>query len=165
MGIGQGPVAWTPLHAAAAYATLARGGIKIAPRLIIGEKRPEPVDINLDPAAVAEALEGLNRAVNEHEGTGNHLTMEGGVEEPIFNATGIKIWGKTGTAAASPLIGDPDGEGPRGREILEAGDHSWFVIMVGKHEPRYVISVVTDFGGSGGKVSGPICNQIIYALM
>jgi len=37
--------------------------------------------------------------------------------------------------------------------------------MVGKDRPRYVIAVVTDFGGSGGKVSGPICNQIIYALM
>jgi cell division protein FtsI/penicillin-binding protein 2 len=165
MGIGQGPVAWTPLHAAAAYATLARNGLKIQPRLIIGEKRPEPVDLNLNQAAIAEAMDGLNRAVNDHEGTGNHLTMEGGSEEPIFNAPGIKIWGKTGTAAASPLIGDPDGEGPRGKEILEAGDHSWFVIMVGRHEPRYVISVVTDFGGSGGKVSGPICNQIIYALI
>jgi cell division protein FtsI/penicillin-binding protein 2 len=164
MGIGQGPVSWTPLHAAAAYATLARGGIKIMPRLIVGQPRPEPVDLNLNPAAVAEALDGLNRAVNDHEGTGNHLTIDDH-EEPIFNAPGVKIWGKTGTAAASPLMGDPDGEGPRGREILEAGDHSWFVILVGNDRPRYVISVVTDFGGSGGKVSGPIANQIIYALM
>jgi penicillin-binding protein 2 len=164
MGIGQGPVAWTPLHAATAYATLARGGIKLAPRLIVGEKRAEPVDLNLNPSAVAEALEGLSRAVNDHEGTGNHLTIND-AEELIFNAPGVKVWGKTGTAAASPLIGDPDGEGPDPKQILAAGDHSWFVIMVGHDRPRYVISVVTDFGGSGGKVSGPICNQIIYALL
>jgi penicillin-binding protein 2 len=164
MGIGQGPVSWTPLHAAAAYATIARGGIRIQPRLIAGAPRPEPVDLGLDASAVAEAIEGLRRSVNDHEGTGNHLTIDDR-EEPIFNAPGVKIWGKTGTAAASPIVGDPDGEGPRGKEILEAGDHSWFVIMVGNDRPRYVISVVTDFGGSGGKVSGPIANQIIYALL
>jgi penicillin-binding protein 2 len=167
MGIGQGPVSWTPLHAANAYATLARGGIKINPRLIVGQARPEPVDLGLDQSAVTEALDGLSRAVNDHEGTGNHLTIEGTGEEPIFNApAGIKIWGKTGTAAASPLLGaDPDGEGPDPKQILAAGDHSWFVIMVGRDRPRYVIAVVTDFGGSGGKVSGPIANQIVWALV
>ena len=166
MGIGQGPVSWTPLHAANAYATLARGGVRINPRLIVGQARPEAVDLGLDQSAVAEALDGLSRAVNDHEGTGNHLTIEGTGEEPIFNTPGVKIWGKTGTAAASPLLGaDPDGEGPDPKQILAAGDHSWFVIMVGRDRPRYVISVVTDFGGSGGKVSGPIANQIIWALI
>jgi penicillin-binding protein 2 len=78
----------------------------------------------------------------------------------------VRVWGKTGTAAASPIIGDPDGEtGPEPRQVLAAGDHSWFVVLVGRDRPRYVISVVTDFGGSGGKVSGPICNQIIHALI
>ena len=40
-------------------------------------------------------------------------------------------------------------------------------ILVGREgdRPRYVISVVIDYGGSGGKVSGPIANQIIHALI
>jgi penicillin-binding protein 2 len=30
--------------------------------------------------------------------------------------------------------------------------------------PRYVISVIMEYAGSGGRVSGPIVNQIIHAL-
>jgi hypothetical protein len=30
---------------------------------------------------------------------------------------------------------------------------------------KYAIAVVMDYAGSGGKVSGPICNQIIHALI
>src|SRR5438105_7997526 len=83
-GIGQGPVSWTPLHAAAAYATIARGGVKIAPRLIMGLPRSEPVDIGLSAAAVAEAMDGLSLAVNNKEGTGNQLNIEDN-QELIFN--------------------------------------------------------------------------------
>ena len=166
MGIGQGPVTWTPLHAAASYATLARYGTRCHPRLIMGQNAPDGADLNLDSRVVDEAIEGLRMSVEESEGTGHHITMPGGDRENIFNAPGVRVWGKTGTAAASPVVGDPDGEtGPEPKQLLAAGDHSWFVIMVGRDRPRYVISVVTDFGGSGGKVSGPICNQIIHALI
>lgn len=164
MGIGQGPVAWSPLHAAHAYATLARGGIVFRPTLIQGDSGREVRDLQLDSGAVADAIEGLYRALNDEMGTGHYLTIDGR-KEPIFNAPGIKVWGKTGTAAASPVLGDPDGEGGGGRQIIESGDHSWFVVMVGREKPQYVIAVVTDFGGSGGKVSGPIANQIIHALL
>jgi penicillin-binding protein 2 len=166
MGIGQGPVTWTPLHAAASYATLARNGNVCRPRLIVGQRVEGGGELNLNSRVIEEAMQGLWGSVNEHGGTGHHLTIEGTGEEPIFNAKGVKVWGKTGTAAASPVIGDPDGEsGPQGDQVLAAGDHSWFVVMAGRDRPRYVIAVVTDFGGSGGKVSGPICNQIIHALI
>lgn len=166
MGIGQGPVAWTPLHAANAYATLARGtGIAVGPRLIEGLARPDPVELGLDAGGVALAMRGLELAVRDPKGTGHHLTING-VQEPMFNAEGVLVWGKTGTAAASPVVTkDPDGEGPERGEILESGDHSWFVIMVGRDRPQYAIAVVMDFAGSGGKVSGPIANQIIHALI
>jgi cell division protein FtsI/penicillin-binding protein 2 len=38
-------------------------------------------------------------------------------------------------------------------------------VLVGRGRPQFAISVVVDFGGSGGKVSGPIANQIIHALI
>lgn len=165
MGIGQGPVLWTPLHAANAYATLARHGVWVQPRLMLDAPRAEPRNLGLDERGVRMAMEGLRLSVNSNTGTGHHITMDGR-NEPIFNAPGVKVWGKTGTAAAEPIRGDPDGaEGPLARQILEAGDHSWFVVMVGRDRPRYVISVVSDYGGSGGKVSGPITNQIIHALI
>lgn len=166
MGIGQGPIAWTPLHAADAFATIARDGVSIRPRIIDGRPRPAPRDIEIGSRAASIALDGLRRSVNDHEGTGHHITFEGGRTEPIFNVPGVRIWGKTGTAAAAPIRFDPDGkDGPARSEIIEEGDHSWFVVMVGRDRPRFVISVVSDFGGSGGKVSGPIANQIIWSLI
>jgi cell division protein FtsI/penicillin-binding protein 2 len=78
------------------------------------------------------------------------------------------VWGKTGTADASPLVHDPDGpEGPQPRRKVRDGDHSWFVVLVGREggPPRYAIAVLMEYAGSGGKVSGPICNQIIHALI
>lgn len=165
MAIGQGPVSWTPLHAASAFATLARDGTLVPPTLIKGRATDGARDLGLDPRGISMAMEGLYQAVNGEKGTGRHLTFDGN-EEPIFNAKGVKIWGKTGTATAPSILAkDPDGQGPAKGDVLEEGDHSWFVVMVGRDRPRYVIAVVIDYGGSGGKVSGPICNQIIHALM
>jgi len=193
MGIGQGPVTWTPLHAAQAYATLARYGFVISPRIDRDAPKSEPVDLRLDSRAVSAALEGLRRSTNENLGTGNHLTFSGTLE-PIFNAPGVDVIGKTGTAAAPRIFAprpklvssDPSGDGSENSDdrpsdhdgvnptaqraapdLLRAGDHSWFVVLVGPHgdRPRYAISVVMDYAGSGGKVSGPIVNQIIHALV
>lgn len=165
MGIGQGPVDWTPMHAANAYATIARFGVRIDPRLVMGApSRDKPEPLALDPAAVAAVLTGLERAVNDPMGTGQHIRFPSG-DEPIFNCPGVRVWGKTGTAQAPSLFGDdPDGDGPAPRPILRSGDHSWFVVLAGNDRPRYAIAVLMEYAGSGGKVSGPIANQIIHAL-
>ncbi|MCL4220410.1 MAG: hypothetical protein KJZ65_03475 [Phycisphaerales bacterium] len=170
MGIGQGPVTWTPLHAADAYATIARRGYKIPPRVVISARDERPVlDLGLDRRAVADAMEGLRLSVNDQNGTGHHLTYRVGEvshREPIFNVPGVEVWGKTGTATAPDLRIDPDGNGPAAPEVVRSGDHSWFVVLVGAQGqgPRYAIAVVMDYAGSGGRVSGPITNQIIWAL-
>ncbi len=164
MGIGQGPVTWTPMHAANAYATIARGGLWKAPRLIVGASTPPDHTMNLAPAAVAEALAGLDYSVNDSNGTGHHLGVDLG-REPIFSLPpNVKVWGKTGTATASDLLIDPDGDGPAERAIARAGDHSWFVVLVGKGQPQYAIATIMEYAGSGAKVSGPIINQVITAL-
>lgn len=191
MGIGQGPVAWTPLHAADAYATLARGGVRMPPTLIAGRGSREAQNLGLDPRSVKEALEGLRLAVNDERGTGHHLTLADTTKEPHFNVPGVEIWGKTGTATAPTLYlpqdakpgdelwrrsVDPVAVGLQSedeatrfwRRILRTGDHSWFVVLVGRqgeHRPRFSISVMMEYAGSGGKVSGPIANQIIHALV
>ncbi len=169
MGIGQGPVTWTPLHAADAYATIARTGVRVSPRIIASAPRAKPVELGLPSWAVTDAMEGLAGSVGEDLGTGNHLSIDG-VHDPIFNVPGVKVVGKTGTAAAPDLKAglqqEDDGIGPGPNEVVRSGDHSWFVVLVGKPNERakYVISVVMEYAGSGGKVSGPIVNQIIQAL-
>ncbi len=166
MGIGQGPVAWTPLHAADAIATLARGGLRMKPR-IDADAPVDARDLRLDASAVEEAMTGLWRSTNDMvNGTGARLTFDG-QKDPVFNAPGVDVWGKTGTADAPALLVDLDGEGPNGPVVVRDGDHSWFVVLAGPKggRPRYAIAVMMEYGGSGGKVSGPITNQIVHALV
>jgi penicillin-binding protein 2 len=168
MGIGQGPVAWTPLHAANAYATLARMGVEVTPTLIAGRTRGEPRRVGLVADAAAEALEGLGLSVNAELGTGHHILIDGTRENTFdHDPTRVWIWGKTGTAAGSDTM-DPDGKaGPLPPETV-SGDHSWYVILAGsaaERRPRYAVAVMMEYAGSGGKVSGPIGNQIVHALI
>jgi len=189
MGIGQGPISWTPLHAANAYATLARGGIAVPPALVRGVGgemvgRSQPRDLEIPAWAIAEAYQGLEASVSGRHGTGNGIQTEPAPapKESFFNAPNIMVWGKTGTATAPDLkVRDaaaesgPDGEddnevgGKRGQtaRVVRSGDHSWFLVLAGPKGGRmkYAIAVVMDYAGSGGKVSGPICNQIIHALI
>jgi len=173
MGIGQGPIAWTPMHAADSYATLGRAGIKIRPRL----RADSPTiitDLHLDPAAIDQALKGLERAVTEDVGTAHHITvlsLQGERREDIFNVRsepGIHIWAKSGTADATALVSETDEQG--GKRVLRDGDHAWCVCLCGDESsgsarPKYAIAVVCDYGGSGGRVSGPIANQVVRQLM
>ena len=108
MGIGQGPVAWTPLHAANAMATLARGGLAVQPTILKNSESRDPVDLHLDQGGIDEAIEGLRLSVGEEFGTGHHITIEG-IKEPIFDVPDVRIWGKTGTAEAPDIYLDPDG--------------------------------------------------------
>lgn len=163
MGIGQGPVDWTPLHAANAYATLARSGTWISPR-VFKNAAPTARDLRLNSEAVDAALAGLYAATNDMEiGGASRITLDG-AKVPMFNHPDLDVRGKTGTAAAPKLFADIDDDGDK--ELAREGDHSWFLAMVGPKgkTPKYVIATVMEYAGSGGRVSGPIVNQIIWAL-
>lgn len=171
LGIGQGPVNWTPVHAAESYAALARGGIRIEPRILRAGAPPAIRELSYTPESIENALAGLDMSINDDRGTGHHITMGLGTEfvrrEIIFNCPGVRVWGKTGTAQASPRVADPDGDGPLEPQVVRRGDHSWFVVLVGpesRNEPTHVVAVVMEHAGSGGRVSGPIVNQIVHAL-
>ena len=170
-GIGQGPILLTPMQAANAYATLARRGVirdaellvTPIPRLVA--RRTD--DLKLDPHSWELAFEGLRQSVEEHHGTGNHVSFEYRKPELIINAPGVRVWAKTGTAQTSPLRVDDDGNGTIDRTIPGL-NHAWFVALVGdaqEHSPRYAVAVLLEHGGSGGKSAGPIANQVIHALI
>ena len=171
MGIGQGPIRWTPLQAANAYATLARGGIWTEPTFIRDEDRLESrhrVDLNLNQAGVQAALGGLSDVFNSPESTSRFLRIDG-QREPIFNVTGVKVYGKTGTAEGVPLRIDGDGDNKITTKdpIAKSGDHAWVMALVqpdGRTKPKYVVAVVVEYGGSGSQVAGPVVNQIIHIM-
>ncbi len=72
ISIGQGALTWSPLQAAAAYATLARGGIWKSPTLVIGQEQNES-DLKLNQESVKLALSGLHDSVSKKYGTGSRL--------------------------------------------------------------------------------------------
>lgn len=164
LGIGQGLLGWTPLHAADAYSTLARGGIRLTPRIRTDAGAPaqQRFDLGFKPQAVALALRGLERSVGEERGTGHHISFVApdGVtmRENTFNLPGVRVWGKSGTADSGKYVGS-------GSERVSL-DHSWFVVLVGREggEPLYAVSVMVEYGGSGGRVAGPLCNQVLWQL-
>lgn len=166
MAIGQGRVNWSPLQAASAYATIARGGLLIQPTFVVGGESAPSVDLHLDPRGVEMVLEGLRKSVEDRTGTTNHLTHLG--NEPIFNITGVKVMAKSGTADPGRVWLDLDGDGQRSRqEIAYYGDHSWTVALVqrpGSKRPDYAVAVLVEFGGSGGGCAAPIANQVLHAL-
>ncbi|MFZ4465769.1 MAG: penicillin-binding transpeptidase domain-containing protein [Phycisphaerales bacterium] len=170
-GIGQGPVLWTPLQAANAYATLARGGVIRDATLLRTDVpgRPErrTGDLRLDPVSCDRALEGLRQAVSERVGTGHHVSYADRTQEPIINVPGVTVWAKTGTAQAPVIRMDDDGDGTPDRTV-KGLEHGWFVGLAGdagENRPRYAIAVLLENGGSGGKSAGPIANQVIHALV
>lgn len=172
LGIGQGGVGWTPLHAAAAYATLARGGVDVGTTLLAGRggRRPEPVDLGPPAWAVDAALEGLRRSVSERYGTSHHLRHPDGTIEPLFTCPSVVVWGKTGTAQTSwgGLVNDPwVVPTPEGEARPAPPTHAWFTGLVGPEDvgrPKYAIAVLLEYGGSGGRAAGPVANAVIRAL-
>lgn len=168
MGIGQGPVEWTPLQCANIYATLARRGVSMQPTFVINPARlQESHKIKLDQAGLNDVFKGMYMSVNDQRGSSNHLSKLGG--EKVFDIPDVTIRGKTGTATAPARWIDQNSDGKiQSYEVTkEPGDHAWFVGLVyRKHAktPSFVVTVIVEYAGSGGAVSGPIANQIFWAL-
>lgn len=159
IAIGQGALTWSPLHAATAFATLARGGFWRSPTLVLGNTQLTN-NMHLNQEGVRLALAGMRDSVTKIHGTGSQLNIYN-KKEPTFNVDGIKIWGKTGTAEAPPYRVDNE------TSLIKDGRHAWFVVMassLGKSRPSVVVVVLVEHGGSGGLAAGPIANQVLHAL-
>ncbi|QDU71669.1 penicillin-binding transpeptidase domain-containing protein [Mucisphaera calidilacus] len=172
MGIGQGPVTWTPIQAAAAYATLARGGVAYHPT-ILRDPSPEDArgeDVDVPRSAIEEAMTGLKLVVEDKDGTGRFINVDG-QRIKIHNVEGVSLWGKSGTADPGSVRWvdhNFDGKRDPGETYTLANDqdHAWFVGLAGSEggPPVVAIAVVVEYAGSGSQVSGPIFNEVVRAL-
>ncbi|MEX2654642.1 MAG: penicillin-binding transpeptidase domain-containing protein [Acidimicrobiia bacterium] len=148
--IGQGSVVATPLQVAVSYAAMINGGTVWQPyvvdqirdvndQLVYGNSPTVANRVSLDPAHVSSLLADLNRVVTR--GTAASSFSDFG--DSLFD-----VGGKTGT----------------GQSIATADNHAWFVGVVGISDPRYVVAVLIDEGGSGGAVAAPVARQIMQYL-
>ena len=139
LGIGQGPLAVSPLQMATVAAVIASGGRAVTPRLVRWiEGQPARVPAEpprvLSPAVAGAVAAAMALAVEE--GTGRAARGD----PPVA--------GKTGTA-----------------EVAGARPHAWFIGFAPADRPRVAAAVVVEHGGPGGRVAAPIAARILRAAV
>ena len=155
IAFGQGMAA-TPIQLANAFAVLASGGEKRAPRLIAARREtdgrwehlPVPAPRRVLPREVAESVLGMLETVVGPEGTGRRAGLRG-----------IRVAGKTGTAQKI----DPDGSYSQGRY------QAWFVGAAPADRPRLVIAAMVDeprgYIHTGGATAAPLFAKVAAAAL
>ncbi|MDA8377829.1 MAG: penicillin-binding transpeptidase domain-containing protein [Planctomycetia bacterium] len=146
MGIGQGPLAVTPLQMANAFTAFLRGGIWMQPQLMEQFHRPPARRIPLNTAAFSGIYKGMYLVVHGPYGTA-----------PVLNMS-LPVEGKTGTAQAMEMIKE------NGKDTMVKGDDAWFAGCVPADAPKYVIVAIVEMGGDGGRRAGPIVKECIKLM-
>ncbi len=144
IGIGQGELLVTPLQMACAIGTIANGGIRMEPYLVKAVsgswfrrmiRRPKSICQVITQHQAHLVREAMIAAVDY--GTGQAAKIE-----PVLVA------GKTGTA-----------------EINRGEPHSWFVGFAPADDPKFVVTVIIEHGGSGGGLAAQKAKQIFLAAL
>ena len=139
-GIGQGNLRVTPLQVANAFATLARGGRCLPPRLFLSPPSPpaaEPVDLPISPATLQVICDGMSAVVNERGGTAYNTFAGSGLAQQ-----GVKVYGKTGSS--------------------ERPYHAWFAGFAEDREgAKLALAVVVEGGQRGASDAGPLACEIL----
>jgi penicillin-binding protein 2 len=134
-------------------AFVANGGWLVTPHVVSDEGFSRKVDEADDsprgflrrqiPGISSETLnsirDGLLAAVEDPMGTGFRT----------IRVPGVSLAGKTGTAESSP--GKPD--------------HAWFTGYFPAEQPKYVVVVALEHGGSGGRAAGPVARELVRSML
>jgi len=161
VAVGQGAVLATPLQMANGLAAMVNGGTVWQPQVVrkvvdqdgnvITENQPTIInEMDISPRTTALLLADLRQVVNNQErGTARSAFAD-------FGRGVYLVGGKTGTGE---IIKAPRSE--RFRQV----DSAFFVGVVPVSDPEYVISVVIERGGSGGRVAAPVARQVFQFLL
>ncbi|KAA0921430.1 penicillin-binding protein 2 [Rhodococcus sp. IEGM 1401] len=152
--IGQRDVALTPLQDAVIAATVANGGVRMAPNLVQQLQSPDLSDLSsYQPKAMGEAISSATAATltDLMIGSENNTSGEGKIP-------GVQIASKTGTAE--------HGSDPR-----NTPPHAWYIGFAPAEDPKVAIAVIVEDGGdralaaTGGSVAAPIGRAVIAAAL
>lgn len=161
IAVGQGATLSTPLQLANAYSAMVNGGTLWTPRVVkevldaegnvIDDNPREAIQtIEMSPRTVALLKQDLQQVVNN---------QERGTARAAFASFGENVelvGGKTGTGEVI--------KAPR-TEAFKQVDNAFFVGVAPINNPKWVVSVVVERGGSGGRVAAPIARQVLQYLM
>ncbi|MET0421595.1 MAG: penicillin-binding transpeptidase domain-containing protein [Acidimicrobiia bacterium] len=151
-GIGQDPVATTPLEMAMVAAAIGNGGTMMVPHVaqqitdsdgkVLRDLAPETWKTCTSPATARTVADMMVQVVQRGTGVAAQIT-------------GVTVAGKSGTAQTD----------------IEGKVHAWFVAFAPAENPQYAVSVIIegDTGVSseqtGGAVSAPIAGAMLAAAL
>lgn len=161
IAVGQGAILATPLQLANGYAAMVNGGTVWKPRVVqevvdtageVIEDFPKTAlnNVELEPRTVRLLLEDLQQVVNNQErGTARAAFANFGPNVEL-------VGGKTGTGEVI--------KAPRSEKFRQV-DNAFFVGIAPINDPKYVVSVVIERGGSGGRVAAPVARQVLQYIL
>jgi penicillin-binding protein 2 len=161
-GIGQGMVLTTPLQLAVMMAGVINGGKKITPKMVqrddANAQTPRMIDAKPDHLALVK--QALDDVTNDPSGTAYRARITAGDDGNLW-----AMGGKTGTSQVRRITAREREQGVKKNEDLpwKKRDHALFVGYAPLENPRLVISVVIEHGGSGGHTAAPIARDIMVA--
>lgn len=158
LGIGQGYNSFTMLQLASATATLAQGGLKYKPHLVIGTQ---------DAVTRAQAMVQTPQPVSDLKYKSDNIAVVhqalGGV--PIegtsaraFAGAAYRSGGKTGTAQAV-TIGQKDKYDARRMEEHQR-DHALYMAFAPLESPQVALAIVVENAGFGAEHAAPIARRV-----
>lgn len=128
LSIGQGELLVTPLQVCRMLAVFANGGTLVKPYIVkeidgrdISVYQRKATKPTLQENTLVQIKRGLKNVVSEPTGTAN-----------VLSGLSVSVAGKTGTAQVG--IGQP---------------HAWFAGFFPFQDPKFVLCVLLDHGGSG----------------
>ena len=153
--VGQGSVLSTPLQLAVAYASILNGGVVYQPRVADRLESSGGDRVRTMERRVLRTIDIGSETV-ESLRADLAAVVESGTARRAFEdmgPTAALIGGKTGTAQA---FTDQDGA------FHDAT--AWFVGLAPIDDPRWVVAVMVDEGGSGGAVAAPAARAVFQHL-
>ena len=165
VGIGQGYWTATPLQLAHATAVLATRGPHFAPRLVRGFRDPRtgessPVPPKPLPSVELESPENWEVIVDAMVAV---TSGPRGTATRAAQGAGYSIAGKTGTAQVFSLGQNEKYDETKIDERLR--DHALFVAFAPAEEPRIVVAVLVENGGSGSAAAAPVARKVFDAYL
>lgn len=156
--VGQGAVLVTPLQLANGFSAMLNGGTLWTPRVVaemvdqegnVVDENPKSIiqTIDMDPATVRALRRDFQQVVNGPIGTARSAFVGFG---PRVSTVG----GKTGTAEIIKALED-----------VQEVDTAWFIGVTPVLSPDYVVTVVVERGGSGGRVAAPVARQVLQYIV
>lgn len=156
--VGQGTVLVTPLQLANGFSAMINGGTLWKPRVVqeLVDQSGETVDenpktvlatIDLSPGTSPALRRDMQMVVNGPIGTARKAFAN-------FGPNVSTVGGKTGTAEIIKAVED-----------VQEVDTAWFVGIAPVLSPDYVVTVVVERGGSGGRVAAPVARQVLQYLV